>query len=139
MSSIVLLLKCLNPLAHLVISLQRLQPVDSDLSIASDITLHELLDPLLLSSRDASEKYRTELVHILADGGGAGEQEECMMWYAWNYEKDGDGDAANEVESEKWKKRWLERLERREYVLSICVTQLIQLLVNPPTNAYTGR
>ena len=58
--------------------------------------------------RASSDKYKTELVQILDDGGGAGEQEELMMWYAWEYEKvEGD-------DEDKWKKGWLERLERRE-------------------------
>ena len=58
--------------------------------------------------RASSDKYKTELAQILDDGGGAGEQEELMMWYAWEYEKvEGD-------DEDKWKKGWLERLERRE-------------------------
>lgn len=61
-----------------------------------------------------------ELPEVLAEGGGAGEEEESMMWYAWNHEKydeessfkDRQGKAE---EDEAWKKRWMGRLERREY------------------------
>ena len=34
-----------------------------------------------------------------------------MMWFAWNYEKVDD---IGEVDDEKFKKCWLERLEKRE-------------------------
>ena len=55
--------------------------------------LHVLLDQLLLSVRSSSNKYHVELPQILSDGGGAGETEENMMWFALNYEKaDGDED-----------------------------------------------
>lgn len=69
-----------------------------------------------------SEKYRSELPQILADGGGAGELEESMMWYAWNYGKEPE-EAASSSSQQKdktkediWKAKWLEKLERREYV-----------------------
>ncbi len=75
--------------------------------------MHHLLDTILLRSREASDKYRTELVQILADGGGAGELEESMMWYAWNYEKL-PSDAPTEEQEEKWKRSWLDRLEQKE-------------------------
>jgi hypothetical protein len=88
--------------------------------------LHALLDQLLLSVRSSSNKYHVELPQILSDGGGAGETEENMMWFALNYEKaDGDEDRtrlhnATHAEGpwidEAWRKRWLERMERREYV-----------------------
>jgi hypothetical protein len=47
------------------------------------------------------------LPQILSDGGGAGEIEENMMSFALNYEPWID---------EGWRKGWLERMERREYV-----------------------
>lgn len=80
--------------------------------------MHAFLDPLILTPRGSSDKYHLELAQILADGGGAGEIEECMMWYAWNYEKTGDEDkskgVAAEHPDEKWRTEWLERMERRE-------------------------
>lgn len=102
----------LNPLPHLVISLRRVEEqLPSSSSCHQIHPLHTLLEPLMLTSRAASEKYHTELVQILADGGGAGEQEEQMMWFAWNYEKADESVAADD---EKWRKGWLERLEKRE-------------------------
>jgi hypothetical protein len=89
--------------------------------------LHLLLEPLLLTTNAASNKYRVELPQILLDGGGAGEMEETMMWYVINYEKGQDtaspNDAAHSSGSlddpwvnEEWRKDWLQRMERREYV-----------------------
>ncbi|KAH8110413.1 hypothetical protein DFH11DRAFT_1547516 [Phellopilus nigrolimitatus] len=97
-----------NSLSHLITSLRRINtPQPNSKSVIHP--LHALLEPLLLPTRAASDKYRTELVQILVDGGGAGEQEEMMMWYAWNYEQVDD-----DVDEENWRKEWLERLERRD-------------------------
>jgi hypothetical protein len=90
--------------------------------------LHPLLEPFLLNVRAVTNKYHVELPQILTDGGGAGEIEENMMWFAFNYEKTevvgGDeenvcenGNVAGEegaLTEEKWRVQWLERLERRE-------------------------
>lgn len=89
--------------------------------------LHALLDPLLLSTRSSSAKYHVELPQILADNGGAGEIEETMMWYAFNYEKAGSAEADSSEDAlmmeEKWKNAWLERLERRECVCHFTTTE----------------
>lgn len=86
--------------------------------------LHELLDQVLLSVRSSFNKYHVELPQILADGGGAGEMEEAMMWYALNHEKaDEDDDRSRSQDpthaegpwvDDGWRKTWLDRLERRE-------------------------
>lgn len=85
--------------------------------------LHSHLKPLLQTARTASRKYRVELPQILSNGGGAGEIEETMMWYSLSYEKAGDDlwTRTTDIregpwEDEKWRTRWLERMERREYV-----------------------
>lgn len=109
-----LLNQSFNPITNLISSLRRVSDPLGENSTQVH-RLHSLLEPLLLSTRAASDKYRTELVQILADGGGAGEQEEMMMWYAYEYERTDSGDG-KEVDEEKWPKTWLERLERREYV-----------------------
>jgi len=65
-----------------------------------------------------------ELLQILQDGGGAGEIEESMMWYALQHEKADGREASDQVENgilepwmdATWKQNWLERLEKREYV-----------------------
>src|ERR1700733_11093988 len=115
------------PLHLLVPSMLRVNVASSSQSLpTTPHALHVLLDQLLLSVRSSSNKYHVELPQILSDGGGAGEIEENMMWFALNYEKaDGDEDrtrlnSATHTEGpwvdETWRKRWLERMERREYV-----------------------
>ncbi|KAI5118414.1 hypothetical protein M0805_002866 [Coniferiporia weirii] len=114
-----------NPLSHLIASLRRVAAPDDNMSAPHP--LHSLLEPLLLPIRAASDKYRTELVQILVDGGGAGEREEMMMWFAWEYERmDGQAD------EEKWRNKWLERLERREAMIQILLTMLKLSLPAPP-------
>jgi len=77
--------------------------------------LHELLKPLLLPPHYTSTKYRDELRQILADGGGAGEQEECMMWFIWGKAKRDIGEeASGDGDEEKWSRSWMDRLEKRE-------------------------
>ena len=91
--------------------------------------LHRLLEPLILTPRAASNKYYADLPQILVDGGGAGEIEEQMMWFALSYAKGDENGGADrspneggvggdeETEpwrNEKWRKSWLERMEQRE-------------------------
>lgn len=84
--------------------------------------LHAFIEPLLLSLRAAANKYHNELPQILADGGGAGEAEESMMWYALGYEKVDASTERNEhfnredstMLEDKWRSGWLERMEQRE-------------------------
>ncbi|KAL5493059.1 hypothetical protein ACEPAI_4507 [Sanghuangporus weigelae] len=111
-----------SPLSYLIYSLRRFFFQHSDENSIPH-PLHSLLEPILLSTRAASDKYRTELVQILADGGGAGEQEEMMMWYAWEYEKAENGEDGT-INEEKWRKAWLERLERREVMIQILLLML---------------
>lgn len=112
------------PLNLLVPSMLRVNMPSSSEPVLVPHPLHTLLDQLLLSVRLSRDKYRTELPQILMDGGGAGETEENMMWFAVNYEKaDIDDDrtrlnASKHIEDpwvdEEWRKRWLERMEKRE-------------------------
>lgn len=107
LATLMLSFQSFNPLSHFISSLRRIKAPASSAQLEPH-PLHALLEPLILPVRASSDKYKTELVQILDDGGGAGEQEELMMWYAWEYEKvEGD-------DEDKWKKEWLERLERRE-------------------------
>ena len=113
------------PLNAFVPSLLRINIASS--SQCSDVTphvLHTHLDPLLLTSRASANKYHFELPQILQDGGGAGEIEETMMWFALSYERiedddhdsmrlDGTGKQVSWL-NERWRKQWLDRLERRE-------------------------
>jgi hypothetical protein len=118
--------KSIMPLGLLVPSLSRVTGTSSSPAVHP---LHTLLDPLLLTTRSTSNKYHYELPQILQDGGGAGEMEETMMWYALNYEKVPDEDSTivrpNAPDStegpwadESWRGSWLERMERRECALS---------------------
>lgn len=77
--------------------------------------LHSLLERLLLTTRAVTNKYHVELPYILANGGGEGEEEESVMWFAVTHEK-----SENEEEepwlNESWRSKWMERMERRESV-----------------------
>ncbi|KAG2049921.1 hypothetical protein BDR06DRAFT_960789 [Suillus hirtellus] len=85
------------------------------------------LSNLSFSLRAAVNKYHNELPHILLDGGGLGEAEESMMWYALGYEKvDGSAERNdhltgedNAMLEEKWRSGWLEHMEQREVQIQI--------------------
>ncbi|TFK49473.1 hypothetical protein OE88DRAFT_1809755 [Heliocybe sulcata] len=102
--------------------------------------LHAFLEPILLTSCSCANKYHTEVPQILADEGGSGDIEEGTMWFAVNYEKGdeevaaagaGSQDVPNPGE-EKWKKKWLERMERREVQIQIILHMLLLSLPGPP-------
>ncbi|KAL5513831.1 hypothetical protein ACEPAH_4232 [Sanghuangporus vaninii] len=125
-----------SPLSYLIYSLRRFSFQNSDENSIPH-PLHSLLEPILLSTRAASDKFRTELVQILTDGGGAGEQEEMMMWYAWEYEKTENSEGGT-INEEKWRKAWLERLERREVMIQILLLML-KLSIPSTQLSLTGR
>jgi hypothetical protein len=108
------------PLHLLIPSLLRVKVASSSqLDPTTPHPLHALLDQLLLSVRSSSSKYHVELPQILSNGGGAGEVEETMMWFALSYGKPDAVDATHHEKpwmDEAWRKTWLERMERREYV-----------------------
>lgn len=100
------------PLVHIVESLRRIGFSPNSTSQQTPHPLTTCISPLLLTLEQIENKYRVELPQILKDGGGEDEIEEKMMWFAWSNEKVNDmepGDA-----QEKWQKKWLEKLERRE-------------------------
>ncbi|KAK2459255.1 hypothetical protein APHAL10511_008732 [Amanita phalloides] len=106
--------------------------------------LHAVLEPLIMAPRAASDKYYLDLPQILADGGGAGEIEENMMWFALSFEKSelngaesgGEGESESEPwRDENWRKAWLDRMERREVQIQILLHFLMLALPGPkPTN-----
>ncbi|KAF8883343.1 hypothetical protein CPB84DRAFT_1790137 [Gymnopilus junonius] len=112
------------PLYLLVPSLRRIN-VPSTSSDATVHPMHAFLEPLLLTTRFTSKKYLVELPQILANGGGAGEMEETMMWYALTHEKaDEDSDAAAENAEgpwmdDAWRQKYMDRMERREVQIQI--------------------
>ncbi|KAH7881133.1 uncharacterized protein C8R40DRAFT_19096 [Lentinula edodes] len=143
----------LMPLDLLVTSLRRVQVASTSTdSLSTPHPLHALLDPLLLTARTAANKYQTELPQILDNNGGAGEIEETMMWYALNFERaHGEGQHERErtrtntgsscstqsAESpiwmdEKWRAKWIRRMERREVQIQILLHLLILSLPGPP-------
>ena len=125
------LFQSLHPLPHLISNLQRVTPPVLDEE--SEHPLHTLLAPILLTTRTSSDKYNIDLAQILEDGGSAEEDcemEESIMWYAWSLEKVHDErtsggeagsstDTENVKESEAWRKTWLRKLEKREYVFQV--------------------
>ncbi|KAJ8087009.1 hypothetical protein PM082_005834 [Marasmius tenuissimus] len=131
-----------------IMSLNRLAPAMRRVNVASGSSqseelqvhpLHELLDPLLHTPRTAANKYHQELPQILSDGGGAGEVEESMMWYALSYEKgDEEFEAMRNTnpdmsvwEDEKWRINWLQRMEKREIQIQILLHLLLLSLPGP--------
>ncbi|KZT28138.1 hypothetical protein NEOLEDRAFT_1167810 [Neolentinus lepideus HHB14362 ss-1] len=126
------------PLQLLVPSLLR---VSSESASASEglHPLRALLDPLLLTSRSCANKYHVEVPQILADEGGSGDIEEGTMWFAVGYEKGDEEEGSITMTSqdaqdngeEKWKKKWLERMERREVQIQILLYFLLLSLPGP--------
>lgn len=117
-------LQSVMPLRLFVPSILRAKVAStSELNPATPHPLHALVDQVLLSVRAASTKYKLELPQILLDGGGAGEIEETMMWYAVTHEKAENGasmaanaDGLETWANESWRLRWMDRIEEREYV-----------------------
>jgi hypothetical protein len=81
------------------------------------------LESLFLTSRQCSDKYHRLVPEILNSGNSEepADFEQSMMWLAFKNDKPADesifGDNEEEKE-EKWKKDWLDRVERRESVSS---------------------
>ncbi|KAG2138017.1 hypothetical protein DEU56DRAFT_719094, partial [Suillus clintonianus] len=116
----------ITPLSVFIPSLLRIRALP-DVAEDQPHPLHALIEPLLLSLRTVANKYRNELPRIIADGGGAGEVEESMMWYALGYEKtDASAERSEHLSREdpvmlenKWISSWLERMEQREVQIQI--------------------
>ena len=129
------------PLTHLVPSLRRVDMPSTSSSTVSH-PMHALLEPLLLTTRSVTKKYHSELVQILINGGGEGEMEEAMMWYAVEHERPLEVDNLLTCPSphkhghdedglwndEKWRGHYLERMERRE-----CVSLILLFISNSLT------
>lgn len=108
------------PLTHFIPSLSRLDAQTLFEGAKSPHPAHTYLKPLLLNPKGVSSKYHTELPRILLDGGGAGEMEETMMWYAVTHEKTDGVELSEDSDGvwmdEKWRENYLEKMERRECV-----------------------
>ncbi|KAF8211103.1 hypothetical protein K438DRAFT_1710548 [Mycena galopus ATCC 62051] len=124
------------PLGLLVPSLLRVHAPSTNADATSPHPLHALLERLLLTTRSVTNKYHVELPYILANGGGQGEEEESIMWFAVTHEK-----SENEEEdpwlNDSWRSKWMERMERREVQVQILL-YLLKLSLpgpNPPPPA----
>ncbi|RXW11993.1 hypothetical protein EST38_g13862 [Candolleomyces aberdarensis] len=116
------------PLHFLVPSLRRIK-----LSSSSEVhPLHGLLDDILLTVLTVTNKYRKELLQILLNGGGAGEMEEGMMWFALSHEQADEQEPWLNVQ---WRDQWLDRLERREVQIQILLYYLKLSLPPAPTSS----
>ncbi|KAL1683128.1 hypothetical protein EV122DRAFT_202084 [Schizophyllum commune] len=135
------------PLHGLVHALRRITYASPN-DVNAPHPLHALIEPLLLTARSAAHKYHTELTAILAEGGGAGEAEEAMMWFAYEHEKHEAASSAsgqpsssqqsndpesNEDADAQWQARWLNRMERREAQIQILLYLLKLSLPPSPT------
>ena len=96
------------PLDVFVPCIQRVKCASSS-SAGAPHPLHALLAPLLQTARSTANKYQVDLPRTLREGGGSGDLEESMMWYARHHEKIPD-----DVDDE-WTKKWLQRMEHREF------------------------
>lgn len=98
---------------RLPVSLERLLPRNAGPTQLVD------LESLFLTSRQCSEKYQRLIPEILNAGNPdePADLEQTMMWFAFKNDKPLEesifGDNEEEKE-EKWKKDWLDRMERRE-------------------------
>jgi hypothetical protein len=103
-------------LSQLVHSLQRVQGAG-----IGEPPLCEALRPLLLSLHSIEKKYQEHLPGLLHDSVAAMEREtvepeENAMWYAWHHGKPPPRHFPDpdRIDEEKWKKRWMIDMERRE-------------------------
>ncbi|KAJ7708973.1 hypothetical protein B0H17DRAFT_1124754 [Mycena rosella] len=117
------------PLRLLIPSLLRVTTLPD--SVAQPHPLHALLERLLLTSRAVTNKYHVELPYILANGGGEGEEEESVMWFAVTHEKS-ENDAEEPWLNDAWRSKWMERMERREVQVQILLYMLKLSLPGPP-------
>jgi hypothetical protein len=112
------------PLRFFIPSLQRVTS-----ALPNSVYDHTLFDPLLLTARSCARKYSHDVPEILAQDEEHAEleAEEAMIWYAFSNEKEPEGGHGSQdaVDEDEWRKRWLDRMEKREYDLH-CNTILNQ-------------
>ncbi|CAK5267515.1 unnamed protein product [Mycena citricolor] len=121
------------PLDLLIPSLLRVQPESDDPSTPYH-PLHAKIERLLLAPRAVTSKYQVDLSHILANGGGEGEEEETMMWYAISHEKyeEEEVDGQEPWLNDAWRTKWTERMQQREVLIQILLHFLKMSLPGPP-------
>jgi hypothetical protein len=70
---------------------------------------------LLLTARQCSEKYHTTIPDLLLSQSQHSTEDEGIMWYAFRNDKPLEPSIEGDEEADdKWRKAWLERMERRE-------------------------
>ncbi|KAJ7173477.1 hypothetical protein C8R46DRAFT_1082932 [Mycena filopes] len=117
------------PLQLLAPSLLRVHTPERD--AGAPHPLHALLERLLLTTRAVHNKYQVELPYILSNGGGEGEEEESIMWFAVTHEKS-ENDEDEPWLNQSWRSKWMERMERREVQVQILLYMLKLSLPGPP-------
>jgi hypothetical protein len=78
------------------------------------------VEPILLSVRGCAQKYSQDIPEILSqdEPPEEPEAEEALIWYAFNHEQapeQAEG-SNNALDEDTWRKRWLDRMDKREYV-----------------------
>ncbi|KAJ7591489.1 hypothetical protein C8J56DRAFT_720418, partial [Mycena floridula] len=114
------------PLSLLIPSLERVKYASSS-DLLLPHPLHALLAPCLLTPRSSANKYNVQVPRVIggAESEGLDETEVAMLWYAFSH------DASDEAD-EQWKKKWLERMERRELQIQMLFHFLLLSLPGPP-------
>lgn len=117
------------PLSQLIPSIRRVLPLPN---ATSPSPLLPVLVPLLQSTRDITNKYRTELPALIETGGDGEDPEEAMMVFAWTHEKrpppsEKDSEEEREKKETHWTRGWLQRHERREYVQCLFIHTMMDL------------
>ncbi|KIY73933.1 hypothetical protein CYLTODRAFT_416588 [Cylindrobasidium torrendii FP15055 ss-10] len=99
-----------------------------------------LIEPLLLSGRAASDKYREELPQAVEKEGEITGTEESVMWYALSYgkktgshSKGGTHERTEELLADsEWMKQWFESMERREIAIQLLLHMFVHSLPGLP-------
>ena len=81
------------------------------------------LAPLLLTPRTSSQKYGMHILELMDAEEPSQDLEANMLWYAMRHDRVELNEQSDlhdqEAGEEKWKQAWLERMERRESVISV--------------------
>ncbi len=101
-------------------------PAEASASSTAVHPLHSLLEPILLTSRAASQKYHARIRRLLLEENEPADSEEEYLWYAYHKDKISGEDEQDSSQNqtteqdaecethERLKNSWLEKFERRE-------------------------
>ncbi|KZS88042.1 hypothetical protein SISNIDRAFT_490557 [Sistotremastrum niveocremeum HHB9708] len=114
-------------------SIMSLNALVQSLRLIPNSSLQSMILPLLKTSRQTQDKFHRDLSSILENGEGGGDIEESMMWFVWGHEKYAEAEGESADHELKWRKAWLEKLEKRETQIQILLHMLY--IVAPPSPA----